>query len=170
MPSSTKDLSSYRERVLTPTQRLLGANGTPARQSRSDPKLTSGAVGQVPHNGRLGAVDLATIPVLANCHPGFSPTEYNVLVAPPAKAEMTAGKVYLADETKDADQMAAQVGRLVAVSPIAFNYDDAWPEESQPKVGDLVWFARYSGSTITGLDGADYRIVKDRDVGGVIEA
>lgn len=160
-------LSESAERVLRPL--ALAANGpSSAVPLRRNPAAVSEQMGAVPSYGRIGSVDLSSIPPLEACNPGFAPTEYNVLVVPPDKAEKSQGGVIFSDETKDADFMGAQLGRLVALSPIAFNYDDAWTKDMQPKLGDVVWFARYAGGVFTGLDGREYRLIKDRDVGGVI--
>ena len=64
-----------------------------------------------------------------------------------------------------------QVGRIIAMSPLAFNYDQ-WTENEtlRPKVGDIVWFARYAGALIEeAFDGQMYRIIKDKDIAAVIE-
>lgn len=121
--------------------------------------------------GKIADVSLATIPPLIECDPGMEPVEYNVILAPAEQPE-TIGKlgVILApDSSKEALGLAQQVGRLVACSPLAFNFD-VWPAGSRrPQPGDIVWFARYAGGLFTGLDGREYRIFKDRDIGGVIE-
>jgi hypothetical protein len=62
-----------------------------------------------------------------------------------------------------------QVGRIVAQSPLAYSYEK-WPDPSQkPQVGQVVWFARYAGKEFEGADGKMYRILKDKDIGAVIE-
>ena len=177
-----KPLSTPRVTPLTPARQsfldarvnsvpdLSALRKVPPMEARRNPSQISEEKGAVPSSGRLGSVDLSLIPALTACSPGFAPTEYNVLIIPPDRAEKTAGNIFLSDETKDADFMAAQLGRLIAKSPIAFNYDDAWGEAVQPKIGDIVWFARYAGTTLEGLDGRTYRIVKDRDIGGIVKA
>jgi co-chaperonin GroES (HSP10) len=61
-----------------------------------------------------------------------------------------------------------QVGRIIAQSPLAYSYEK-WPDETlKPQAGQLVWFARYAGAPFEGLDGREYRIVKDKDIGAVI--
>jgi co-chaperonin GroES (HSP10) len=108
------------------------------------------------------------VPLLADCNPGFNPTEYNVLIAIAEMSEVTKGGIIKPDETRDRESGGMQVGRLVAKSPIAFNYDQ-WPTpEDAPQVGQVVWFARYAGGEVTCRDGRTYRIVKDKDIGGVI--
>jgi len=73
-----------------------------------------------------------------------------------------------ADEQREKEFAAATQGQLVAVSPVAFTYTD-WPHGSRiPQVGDRVAFGRYSGTSIKGKDGADYRLMKDQDIYAVV--
>ena len=59
---------------------------------------------------------------------------------------------------------------IVAVSPMAFAFDD-WPQdEPTPKPGDRIVFARHAGTFVTGKDDEQYRVVKDKDVVAVKEA
>lgn len=117
--------------------------------------------------GRIGDVHLAEVPDIDQCYPGIEPTEYNVLLAP-AEMPKKIGSIIIADETRDQLAMAKQVGRIVAISPVAFNYE-RWPDGvTPPKLGDIVWFARYAGGLVDGVDGREYRIVKDKDIGAVI--
>ena len=69
------------------------------------------------------------------------------------------------------DRAIERYGRVIEASPTAFNYDDFHKQfpELTPKPGDLVWIARYAGGEMVGKDGRRYRIVKDKDVGGVID-
>lgn len=125
---------------------------------------------EVANIGRIGDARLDLVPALADCDPGLKPTEYNVIVAPAAAAK-TLGKLSLLiapDETRDSAAMAMQVGRIVSVSPIAFNYDN-WERGEPPQAGDMVWFARYAGALFTGRDDKEYRIIKDKDISAVIE-
>jgi len=118
--------------------------------------------------GRIADVDLADIPALADCNPGMEPVEYNVIMAPATMPEKK-GSIFIPDSAKDQLGLAQQVGRLVAISPLAFNFDH-WPEDARkPQVGDVVWYARYAGGLFTGRDGREYRIFKDKDIGGVIQ-
>jgi chaperonin GroES len=112
---------------------------------------------------------MGTIPALSDCNPGFDPVEYNVLIAPETVAEKTAGGLFLPDAVKETDELAAVRGLLVAVSPLAFNFDE-WPSDGppRPKAGDHVIYARYGGIVLKGDDGRDYRLLKDKDVGAVI--
>lgn len=125
----------------------------------------------VPSLGSLADIKLSSVPKLEDLDIGFTirPTEYNVVVAP-AVVETKVGSILLADSTREKLEDTAQVGRIVAVSPIAFNYAQ-WSETGSlpPQVGDMVWFAKYAGGQFTGVDGRVYRIIKDRDVAFIIE-
>lgn len=99
---------------------------------------------------------------------GIEPIEYKVLVLPPKDdgiITLKGGfKLHKPDETKERDQHAAMTGEIVAVSPLAFTYEE-WPAGTRrPDVGDQVVFARYSGITITGNDGLEYRLMNDKDI------
>ena len=99
---------------------------------------------------------------------GITPTEYKVLIRPEAVEEKTKGGIILPDPVKEQEQFAQMQGELVAVSPLAFTYAD-WPENAEvPKPGCRVLFAKYAGATVKGADGADYRIVNDRDIAAVL--
>lgn len=100
---------------------------------------------------------------------GIQPTEYKVLILPKMVEEKTKGGIFMPDQTKERDQFAQIEGELVAVSPLAFTYDDKWPEGyALPKVGDRVLYAKYAGTTVRGKDGQEYRLVNDRDIGAVL--
>lgn len=108
---------------------------------------------------------MGLIPELADCNPGFDPVEYKVIVAPKVSEAVTKGGIFLPDEVKDMEGVAEVWGRLVAVSPLAFNFDQ-WPEDGppRPKPGDMVLYGKYAGSLITGDDGREYRIMHDKDI------
>lgn len=91
------------------------------------------------------------------------------MVVAPASMPEKAGSVFLSDETQERMGLALQFGRLISVSPVAFNYEPEWPPKEKPKVGDLVWFARYAGGEFKGRDGRDYRLIKDKDINGIID-
>ena len=126
---------------------------------------------EVVNLGKIADIALNDIPLLEECNPGLEPMEYNMVVILP-KAPESVGRnvsILLPDETKERMQLASQAGRIVAMSPLAFNYE-IWPEGSRkPAVGDIIWFARYGGGEFVGLDGKSYRIMKDKDCGGVVQ-
>ncbi len=99
---------------------------------------------------------------------GINPVEYNVLVEPKAVEAVTKGGLHLPDEVVEKDSFARMEGVLIAVSPLAFNFDD-WPAESlKPQVGDRVMFSRYNGSEVKGRDGKTYWLMKDRSIAAVM--
>lgn len=121
--------------------------------------------------GKIGEARLDLVPQLDECNPGIRPVEYNVIVAPAPSTESQGkiGSIFIPDEAKDTLDLAMQVGRIVRQSPLAFDYAN-WPDESlKPNVGDIVWFARYAGKEFEARDGKTYRILKDKDIGAVIE-
>lgn len=119
--------------------------------------------------GRIEDIKLSDVPTLQECQPGFRPAEYNVVIIPAKIVEKTSGGIILSDESRENKEDVTQLGRLVSVSGLAFNYGQHTAENPPPQVGDLVWFARFAGRTFGGLDGKTYRICKDKDIIGVIE-
>lgn len=114
---------------------------------------------------RCGAGNLMS--VVAKNAAGIDPLEYKVLVRPVEVDQKTRGGIILPDETKERDQHAAMEGEVIAISPLAFKYEDDAP---RPHVGATVIFARYSGINVTGKDGVAYRLMNDKDVVAVREA
>ncbi len=99
---------------------------------------------------------------------GFSPVEFNVIVL----QDETEGKTKLGlikpDEVVDREKHGKTQGVLVALSPLAFN-GDIWPQDKpRPEPGARVAFAKHSGTFVTGVDGVEYRIVKDKDIVAVM--
>ncbi len=108
---------------------------------------------------------MSALPALADCNPGFEPTEFNVVIAVPDAETKTAGGIILLEKDAEAKQAASMRGRLVAISPLAG--DAVWPamgDPQRPRAGDEVIFAKYGGVLVTGDDGREYRLCKDRDV------
>lgn len=132
---------------------------------------------KLPNLGKIGEARLDLVPSLSDCRPGIQPTEYNVVVAPATvqknkEGAATAGArglILMPDEVTDTTAMAMQIGRIVSMSPVAFNYAE-WPSQAaKPKIGQIIWFARYAGALFEGMDGREYRILKDKDIGAVVE-
>lgn len=107
---------------------------------------------------------------------GIYPTEYKVLIKPKAieeevlkdhKALKAVGFV-MDENSKEREQFAVMEGELVAVSPLAFTYED-WKSAKPPQVGDKVIFAKFAGTKRKGKDGVEYRIVADKDIAAVID-
>lgn len=109
------------------------------------------------------------IPTLSECKPGLKPTGYNVLVALDVLEEKTAGGIILPGQHKERQDSAAERGRLVDASPIAFTGGD-WTDQAKPSIGAEVLFQRYAGSEFEGADGKKYRVMTDTDLKGVFDA
>lgn len=102
---------------------------------------------------------------------GIEPTEFNVLVQLDAVNEF-AGSLKLPDEIIDRKRGLQTRGTLIAVSPLAFSYDD-WsgiPDQHKPKVGDKVIIAKGAGVYIDDLGekGTFHRLIKDKDVCAIV--
>ena len=96
---------------------------------------------------------------------GIQPLNCTVLIAPEKREERTAGGLILPEQAREREQFAVTRGKIVAMCPSAF-YE---MEAGRPAVGDEVLFARHSGAYVDGLDGEQYRMVKDVDVTGKLE-
>lgn len=98
---------------------------------------------------------------------GLKAYQYMVLVRPiEDSGEITfkSGlKIYKPDETRERDEHASMEGYVVDISPAAFTFE---PSAPVPALGDRVVFARYSGTTIKGNDGVNYRYMNDKDIIG----
>lgn len=96
---------------------------------------------------------------------GIKPVNCNVLVLQD-KAEEKKGSIILPDSIKEKDQHAQTAGVLVAMAPDAFM--DEWGKNAYGvEVGNRVTFGRYTGKPITGKDGTEYLLIKDKDITGV---
>lgn len=106
------------------------------------------------------------IPKLEDCKPGLDPLGYNVLVALDVVEERTAGGLIVPQKFIEREDGAAERGRIVAVSEMAFKGGD-WGECPVPPIGATVLFQRYAGNEFEGEDGRKYRIVPDGELKGV---
>ena len=155
--------------LLVPPQHRTGPRPPPSGLANAGAIKTANGVLNL---GKIGEARLDLLPALEDCKPGIEPTEYNVIVAPArvSKTLGVTGSLQAPDEYVESMEMAMQVGRIVALSPLAFNYDE-WKgcETQRPKVGDVVWYARYAGALIeAAFDGQMYRMIKDKDISAKI--
>lgn len=109
---------------------------------------------------------MAGIPKLEECHPGLTPKGFNVLVAV-EPVEDKIGSVYIPDSTRQKEEVVQVRGRIVAMSPCAFDFAEFGSE--RPKVGDAIQFAKLAGFVTIGADGRKYRCILDKDVALVID-
>lgn len=95
---------------------------------------------------------------------GIEPFEFKVLVRPDEVKQVTKGGIMLAQQTVQAMQFAICKGTMVALSPLAFNYDEGITNSDCPQPGARVLFAKYAGGEVEGRDGKTYRIMSDKDI------
>jgi len=99
---------------------------------------------------------------------GLAPVEYNIVVRMDPVEEKTASGLYLPASKTDRDELSADEGTIVAVSPHAFSYAE-WPDNSvKPQVGDRILMAQFDGR-IWKRGGQTYRLIKDKSVIAVVE-
>lgn len=100
---------------------------------------------------------------------GIKPVGYNVIVKPQAVEVKTKGGLLLPDQVIEKDSFGRTEGVLVAVSPMAFAFEE-WPDgEPKPQVGDQVMFSRYNATEMQGRDGVTYWLMKDQSIVGIME-
>lgn len=96
---------------------------------------------------------------------GINPVEYKCLVLPEKVEEKTEGGILLTASLQEQDQLAETKGILVAVGGMAFS---DW-EGAKPVVGQRVMIAKYAGLLCKGSDGAEYRLVNDKDIAATLD-
>lgn len=103
---------------------------------------------------------------------GLSPVEYKILIQPESVEETDevlksarAAGIALPDKATDRERMAQVRGVLVAVGGNAF---EGW-QAPLPKVGDRIYYAKYSGIMVRGKDGTELRLANDKDISAIIQ-
>jgi co-chaperonin GroES (HSP10) len=102
---------------------------------------------------------------------GLAPVEYKILIQPESveetdevlKSARMAG-IALPDKATDRERMAQVRGVLVAVGGNAF---EGW-QEPIPKVGDVVYYAKYAGLMVKGKDDSELRLANDKDISAIV--
>ena len=97
------------------------------------------------------------------------PTGWSLLVLPFKMKEKTKGGIVLAETTLERQQVASQVGLVMAMGPQCYADKDRYPEGPWCKVKDWVMFARYAGSRIK-IEGGEMRLLNDDEVLATIES
>ena len=97
------------------------------------------------------------------------PTGWRMLVLPFKIKEKTKGGVILAEDTLERQQVASQVGLVMAMGPQCYKDKDRFPEGPWCKEKDWVMFARYAGSRIK-IDGGEMRLLNDDEVLATIDS
>ena len=97
------------------------------------------------------------------------PTGWRILVLPFKMKEKTKGGLVLAETTLERQQVASQVGLVLAMGPQCYKDKERYPEGPWCKVNDWVMFARYAGSRIK-IDGGEMRLLNDDEVLATIDS
>lgn len=107
------------------------------------------------------------IPAVDAFKHSIRPMGFNILVGLPPK-ESKIGSIIIPDATSDRERLAQIKGRLLAMSPAAFDFAD-FPEGARPVVGDAVMFAKYGGTVLEDENGNEMRLLLDKDLTAVLE-
>ena len=97
------------------------------------------------------------------------PTGWRMLVLPFKMKEKTKGGIHLAETTIERQQVASQVGLVMAMGPDCYADKERYPDGPWCKVKDWVMFARYAGSRIK-IDGGEMRLLNDDEVLATIDS
>ena len=98
-----------------------------------------------------------------------TPTGWRLLVLPFKMKEKTKGGIVLAETTLERQQVASQVGLVMAMGPDCYKDKERYPDGPWCKVNDWVMFARYAGSRIK-IDGGEIRLLNDDEVLATIDS
>ena len=97
------------------------------------------------------------------------PTGSRLLVLPFKMKEKTKGGVILAEDTLERQQVASQVGLVMAMGPQCYKDKERYPEGPWCKEKDWIMFARYAGSRIK-IEGGEMRLLNDDEVLATIDS
>ena len=97
------------------------------------------------------------------------PTGWRMLVLPFKMKEKTKGGLVLAETTLERQQVASQVGLVMAMGPQCYKDKERYPEGPWCKEKDWIMFARYAGSRIK-IDGGEMRLLNDDEVLATIDS
>lgn len=102
---------------------------------------------------------------------GMRPVGDMALILVDAAMEETAGGIIIPGTSIEVQQMAAESGTIVGLGSNAFYWNSdrsrPWVGDDKPVVGDHIIFSRYAGKEIFGNDGNFYRLVLDKEIGGI---
>lgn len=101
---------------------------------------------------------------------GWKPVGDRVLVKSDKVAETNSGGIIIPDDMQSRMNMASTTGVVIELGDDAFkwNSDRTRPfEGSVPKVGQRIVHVKYAGVEIIGTDGEIYRMMDDKEIGGI---
>ena len=92
-----------------------------------------------------------------------------MIVLPFKMKEKTKGGLHLAETTLERQQVASQVGLVLAMGPQCYKDKERYPEGPWCKEKDWVMFARYAGRRIK-IEGGEMRLLNDDEVLATIDS
>jgi len=95
------------------------------------------------------------------------PVGYHVLVAIPKAEHRSSGGIIIPDNSRDREQTASIVGKVIAVGNDAYDNPDKFPNGAWCKPGDWVIFRSYSGTRFN-IGEQEFRMINDDTVEGVV--
>lgn len=100
------------------------------------------------------------------------PLEYKVVVLPDEMESVSEGGLFIPDITRERVEYAVETGRIVSMAGNAFSDESVFKEK--PKVGDRVFFSKYSGTLFEiqkpgGREKTKYRLMNDKDISAILE-
>lgn len=97
------------------------------------------------------------------------PKGWKVLIAMPVFEEKaSASGIILPSQTKNAEEVAANIGLVVAMGGEAYLDPSKFPSGPWCKIGDFVMMRSYSGTRFS-IGGHEFRMINDDTVEGVVE-
>lgn len=109
--------------------------------------------------------------VFPEVDPGAAPLGTRVLIQLRTPKAKSAGGILLTTDTKDTEKWNTQVGKVVAIGPLAFrnrSTQESWPEGSWVVVGDFVRVPKYGGDRwqieLEGRDPALFVMFNDHEL------
>lgn len=94
------------------------------------------------------------------------PTGYRLLVAV-AKIQEKQGSLYIPQQSKADEEVAAILGKVVAMGPDAYRDPAKFPEGEYCRPGDVIMMASYSGRRFK-IGAREFRLINDDTVMAVV--
>ena len=127
-----------------------------------------------PYGQGLDVSDKSLAEMFPAIDPEFNPFGHRVVVQIRRVVNKTSSGIILAKETREGEAYNGQVGKLIAMGPLAFKNrgtGEPWPEGVWAKVGDYVKVPRWGGDRWTvdladGLEPILLAVLSDGDLIG----
>lgn len=101
---------------------------------------------------------------------GWKPVGDRVLVKSDKVSTHTSGNILIPDDMQTRMNMASTTGIIIELGDDAFKWNSDRTrrfEGNVPKVGQRIVHVKYAGVEIIGTDGEVYRMMDDKEIGGI---